>query len=162
MQSPEKTIPGSAKEGSRFMHRFLRIGARIVLGGVFLYAGFDKVLHPAAFAEAVFNYQILPDFLVNLTAVILPWLELTLGVLLISGIWIPGSAVLGTLLLAIFMGAMVFNLARGLDIDCGCFSLSASGGRLTLRTILRDAVFLLPAVYLLIEVFSSGSIFKRE
>lgn len=48
--------------------------ARLFMGGVFLYASFDKILHPAAFAEAVYNYQILPDAAVNLAALTLPWL----------------------------------------------------------------------------------------
>ena len=127
--------------------------ARVVLGAVFLYASYDKVLHPAAFAEAVFNYQLLPDFMINLTAIALPWLELMLGVLLIAGIWLPGTTVLCTLLLTVFIGAIVFNLARGLDISCGCFSTSSSEGSVTVWTILRDAVFLLMAVYLCFVTF---------
>jgi len=131
----------------------LNTGARIVLGGIFVYAGYDKILHPGAFAEAVFNYQLLPDFLINLTAVVLPWLEVTLGVFLLIGIWIPGAAALSTLLLTIFTTAMLFNFARGLDISCGCFPTSASEGSMTIWTILRDAVFLLPAGYLFVTTF---------
>ena len=141
------------------IHRFFYIGARVVLGAVFVYASYDKILHPAAFAEAVYNYQILPDGLINLTAVVLPWLEFVLGVLLISGSWIQGTAALSTLLLMIFMAAMVFNFARGLDIGCGCFSASSSEGTMTIWTIVRDAVFLLLAVYLLFATFFQKTVY---
>jgi hypothetical protein len=40
---------------------------RLLLGTVFLYASYDKTLHPQAFAQAVYNYQILSDMAVNPT-----------------------------------------------------------------------------------------------
>lgn len=105
--------------------KILFLAARIILGGIFVYASIDKILHPAAFAEAVYNYQILPDSLVNLTAVFLPWLELILGGCLIAGVWLPGAALIANVLLITFAGALAFNLARGLDIHCGCFTTDA-------------------------------------
>ena len=129
------------------------------MGGVFIYASYDKILHPEPFAEAVFNYQILPDFLVNLTAIVLPWLELFLGVFLLIGIWLPGAAVLSTLLLTAFMGAMLFNFARGLDISCGCFSTEEP---LTIWTILRDGMFLLLSLYIGFATFFQKQITVRR
>ena len=69
--------------------RFFALMARLILGVIFIYASIDKIFHPAAFAEAVYNYQILPDALINLTAIVLPWLELILGAFLILGLWLP-------------------------------------------------------------------------
>jgi len=135
------------------MQRLFYTGARIALGVVFVFASYDKILHPEAFAEAVFNYQLLPDFLINLTAIVLPWVELMLGLFLLIGIWIPGAAALSTLLLTTFMAAILFNFARGLDISCGCFSTSPSEGSMAIWTILRDVVFLLMAVYLCFVTF---------
>lgn len=134
---------------------FLSLGARLILGAVFIYASMDKIAHPAAFAEAVYNYQILPDALIHLTAIILPWLELILGVLLILGIWLPGSVLLSNLLLVIFLSALVFNLARGLDVQCGCFSTGREGTNDNLMAwyVFRDALFLVPAFYLFHRTF---------
>jgi len=74
-------------------------------------------------SRVVFNCQILPDAAVNLaTALILPWLEALLGLCLIAGFWLPGVTGVSTGLLAVFIGALVFNRMRGLDIYCGCFS----------------------------------------
>ena len=125
---------------------------RLILGAVFASASFDKILHPHDFAEVVFNYQILPDGLVNLTAILLPWLELSVGLFLISGLFLRGAIFTGNALLAVFLAALAFNLARGLDIDCGCFTASAGpaeGGSMILY-LLRDAFFLAMGLFLLL------------
>jgi uncharacterized membrane protein YphA (DoxX/SURF4 family) len=128
---------------------------RLFLGIIFVLASVDKVLHPEAFAEAVYNYQILPDALINLTAIILPWLELILGSLLILGLWVPVAVGLSSLLLLTFFGAILFNVARGLDVHCGCFSTTgeAVSGAHMVWYLLRDAIFLLLALYLFRHVF---------
>ena len=131
-------------------------GARIILGLVFIYASYDKILHPAAFAKVIYNYQILPDELVNLTAIFLPLLELTIGFLLIIGIWLPGSVFIGNLLLIIFFSAIIYNKARGLDISCGCFSTSEGEATDSTFYLLRDFSFVVIAVYLFIKVFISS------
>jgi uncharacterized membrane protein YphA (DoxX/SURF4 family) len=125
------------------------LAARLILGGIFVFASIDKILHPEAFADAVYNYQILPDSFINLTAIVLPWLELVLGCLLITGAWMPGAVLFANLLLLTFIGVLIYNASRGLDIHCGCFSTEATEGPISTWTILRDAVFLVPAVYLL-------------
>jgi hypothetical protein len=114
---------------------------RLLLGAVFLLACFDKILHPQAVAQTVYNYQILPDGFVNLAAMILPWLEL-LGACLIGGVWLPGATAVSTGLLALFIGALVYNQIRGLDIHCGCFSSENTDGPAGLWTVARDVIFL--------------------
>ncbi|HUU81106.1 MAG TPA: MauE/DoxX family redox-associated membrane protein [Acidobacteriota bacterium] len=128
---------------------------RLLLGAIFILASVDKILHPAAFAKIIYNYQIVPDEAVNLTAIMLPWIELLLGLLLMLGLWIPGAVVLSNLLLLTFFGAILFNVARGLDINCGCFSTTgevASGAPMGWY-LLRDGIFLLLALYLFFYVF---------
>ncbi len=128
--------------------------ARWILGIVFMYASFHKILYPAAFAEAVYLYQILPDWLVNLTALVLPWLELFLGVFLIIGLWMPGAVLISNLLFIIFMSALSYNMARGLDISCGCFSTSPTAGAADIWIVLRDGMFLVVSLYLLLATFA--------
>ena len=129
--------------------RFSPLAARMILGGVFIFASIDKIIHPAAFAEAVYNYQILPDTLITLTAMILPWLELILGIFLVLGLWLPGAALLINLLMVTFFGSLVFNLSRGLDIHCGCFSTSQESTSLCMCLyVIRDGIFLLLGLYL--------------
>ena len=131
---------------------------RLFLGVVFIYASVDKIIHPAAFAEAVYNYQILPDTLITLTAMILPWLELILGIFLVLGLWLPGAVLLINLLLVTFFGTLVFNLARGLDINCGCFSTSQESTSLCMCLyVIRDGIFLLLGLYLFSRIFLGKS-----
>lgn len=130
---------------------------RIVLGAVFLYASYDKILHPEAFAQAVYNYQILPDAAVNLVSLVLPWLELLLGLCLIFGVWLPGGTMITTGLLTAFIASLVFNQVRGLDIHCGCFSASSTAGPADFWTILRDVVFWGISLYLAVYTFVFGS-----
>ncbi len=123
---------------------------RLLLGLVFLYASVDKIIYPAAFAEVVHNYRLLPDFLINITAIVLPWIEFLLGLLLISGLWLPGVSFLSTLLMASFFAAIVFNAVRGLDVQCGCFTLSTDHNAQTRMAwyIIRDLLFVILSVYL--------------
>jgi cobalt-zinc-cadmium efflux system protein len=146
---------GPTHPPSRNLNRsdMIFIGLRLFLGAVFLYASFDKILHPAAFAEAVYNYQILPDAAVNLAALTLPWLEFLLGICLIAGVWMPGATLLSTGLLTIFIAALVYNKMRGLDIHCGCFSIETTEGPADIWTVLRDVAFLAVSAYLTLSVF---------
>ena len=136
-------------------HRMLKLSAKFILGGVFVYASFDKILHPSAFAEVVYNYNILPDGLINLTAIVLPCMELVLGIFLIINFWMPGTVVMSSLILMTFIGALLFNMARGLNVSCGCFSTTAVESSMNILTLLRDTSFLAIAVYLLYAIFSS-------
>ena len=156
---PKKTFE---KASVRTRQRVIILAARLILGGVFVFASIDKILHPAAFAEAVYNYRILPDSLINLAAVVLPWLELVLGGMLIIGVWMPGAILVSNTLLLTFIGVLIYNLARGLDIHCGCFSTEPSRDPLSIWTIARDAVFLVPAVYLLLANRMPGMAFEQH
>lgn len=125
--------------------------ARILMGAVFLYASYDKILNPQAFAEAVYNYQILPDFAVNAVALALPWIELVAGLCLITGVWLPGATLISALLMFVFTAALVFNQIRGLDVYCGCFTTQAANGPAGMWTVIRDLCFLALSAYLLVR-----------
>ena len=128
-------------------HPITALVLRIVLGCVFIYASLDKIKHPDLFAEAVYNYQLLPEVAVNLVAISLPWLELLSGILLVLGLWMEGSILILSGLMVVFIGALGINLARGLDVHCGCF-ITQSTDPITLLTLFRDSLFLLLTFYL--------------
>jgi hypothetical protein len=95
---------------------------RCALALVLFVASADKLLHPQDFALIVKGYQLLPELLVNPVAVWLPWLELLLALCLVSGRWAEGAVVLTTGLFAAFFALLIVNWARGIDVNCGCFS----------------------------------------
>jgi putative oxidoreductase len=96
--------------------------ARLVLGGVFLVAAIDKIAVPDAFAKSINNYHIVPTYLVNISALLLPWLELLCSIFLITGIRVKASALITSGMLVVFIVAIISAMMRGLDINCGCFS----------------------------------------
>lgn len=97
---------------------------RWVLGAIFIYASINKIEYPSAFSEAISNYRLFPDVLINLLAIWLPWLELMTGLFLITGLWIKGNALILSILSLIFSIITGIAIFRGLDISCGCFSLT--------------------------------------
>jgi uncharacterized membrane protein YphA (DoxX/SURF4 family) len=119
---------------------------RIILGLIFIFASWDKVWDPAAFARVIANYQILPEVFIAPAAIFLPWLELTCGICLVANRWTSGSATLLTALIVIFTAAIGFNIYRGMDVACGCFTLDQSAPAGMWLYLLRDVIFLVMGV----------------
>jgi uncharacterized membrane protein YphA (DoxX/SURF4 family) len=127
----------------------LQAVCRLALGGIFIYASLDKIAHPQEFARIIANYAILPDLLVTLPALVLPWLELIAGVCLITGVWTRSAALWLSLLLLVFIAALGVNAARGIDVSCGCFSTSAADTESAYVLIFRDLLILIPGLVIL-------------
>ncbi|MDR0993464.1 MAG: DoxX family protein [Verrucomicrobiota bacterium] len=101
--------------------------ARLAVGGLFLAACLSKIHDPQAFALVVYRYRLLPDILINIMAILLPWMECVtaLAVLFATARWrAAGSFLIGGMLL-VFTLAISLNLIRGIEISCGCFSTRA-------------------------------------
>ena len=113
---------------------------RIALGIVFVYASFEKIRDPGAFASNIQNYQFLPYGFTNLMAIVLPWVELYIGACLIIGVFVDGAAFLSAGMMVMFIIAIGQAVGRGLDIDCGCFK--QSGSTVGLDLLARDVVWL--------------------
>jgi uncharacterized membrane protein YphA (DoxX/SURF4 family) len=102
---------------------------RLALGGLFVYAGVVKVLDPLDFAQNIRNYRLVGQSLSFMAAVVLPWLEILAGVALAAGIWKRASALIISGLLVFFILLTLVTIARGLDVECGCFgALSRKSG----------------------------------
>ena len=126
--------------------------ARLTLGGVLVAAGWLKVIAPAKSQMAVRAYEVLPIPVANFLGIVLPWFELGLGILLIVGIAVRLSALLGGALMVLFIAAISQAWARGLSIDCGCFGgggTVAPGQTKYVSEILRDSGLALLAIYLI-------------
>lgn len=121
---------------------------RTSLGLVFLWASWDKILCPDKFAAIIANYDILPAATINLAALVLPWIEMICGVLLLVGRLIPGAVLVLNTLLVVFILATSFNLYRGLDVDCGCFSVAPGTGGKTILNLVRNGLLLAAGIWL--------------
>ncbi|MCP4684511.1 MAG: DoxX family membrane protein [bacterium] len=104
----------------------LTLASRLFVGGALIYASYYKIIEPATFAKSIWYYHMVPGYLINLMALILPWLEMLCGLALILGIWYRGAVLWSNALLLIFIVALASTIARGLSIDCGCFKAGKS------------------------------------
>ena len=123
--------------------KILFILFRLILGLVFIYAGIEKIMDPAGLARDVANYRILPDVLVNLWAIILPWIELLAGLGLLLGFFRRGSSLILFGLLLLFTVVISVNLFRGVDFNCGCKTPWAASDRISLEKLAEEFIFLL-------------------
>ena len=109
-----------------------------------------KIADPSAFAGIVTHYQLVSPPLVTLTVMVLPWIEALCGVALVFGFYDKGAALLVCLMMVAFIGIGFYNAYRGLDIACGCFSLSAQQpSNIALNTV-RDMAILAAGIWVLI------------
>src|SRR5262245_27327051 len=120
----------------------------ILLAAVFLYSGYSKMQSTLQFAAVLAQYQLVPTGLVLPLATYLPWAEIVLGLFLLTGWKTRLAAWVAATLLLVFIVAMTVTYFRGIEADCGCFGI---GEKISLRTIGRDALLLLPAAFLLVE-----------
>ena len=127
----------------------------IGLGAVFIYASIDKIEQPREFARIVYHYRLIgPSAALgfvpaNALAVMLPWVEALTGLLLVVGLWRREAALTSALLLAMFLVAVGWALAHGIDVEnCGCFSVSGEGRAAGLKLILQGVGLLAVALVL--------------
>jgi len=117
---------------------------RLLLGGLFVWAGAVKAFDVPAFAGQVAAYQLLPYAWNYTVAATLPYVELLAGALLLANLRVKPAALLLILLNALFIVVLASVVARGLDIDCGCFGPDA--GTTPLQALGRDIVLVALAV----------------
>jgi uncharacterized membrane protein YphA (DoxX/SURF4 family) len=126
------------------MSRWLRLFLRVALGAIFVYAAWTKLRDPwQLFANSVAAYDLLPIWAVKVVARALPWAELLLGLLLISGRFLRVSSIAASALLLGFFAVMVRTYASGIQIECGCFG---AGDTISMRSLARDGSLLLASL----------------
>ena len=135
-------------------NKILLILSRLFLGVIFIYASFDKIIDPVSFSSLIDNYHITPYFLNNLAALVIPWLELVIGICLIRGVFINGASFVAALLLLFFIFILTQAIFRGINLDCGCFDLNGSSlndSELKIKMLWRifeDILFLGLAIFI--------------
>lgn len=131
----------------------LSVGVQTLAALMFLVAALVKLRDREHFTGIVANFRLLPAFLSAPVALILPWLELALALLMPTGVAGPAPALAAALMLVLFAAALAVNIRRGRRfIDCGCGD-RADGTPLGWDRVLRNlglvalllAVALLPA-----------------
>ena len=119
---------------------------RLILGGIFIYPGFSKLIVPAAnFAAVIQGYQFINPPLTDYLAFVLPWLELIFGTFLWTGFMIRLSASVISVLTLTFVALLTRSIILKLPLtECGCF-----GAGITLepkQALILDAGLFLMAI----------------
>jgi len=107
--------------------------ARLILGAMFIYTGHNKAAEPYDFLKMLREYHMFSPgayVLMNLVAILLPWLEIFCGVLLFGGIALRGTALVlfGMLVpftIVVTLRAVGIHKAEeiafcAIKFDCGC------------------------------------------
>jgi len=132
------------------------LAARLVTGGVWLWAGLAKITDPYASAQAVRAYQLLPYTVADAVGQVLPAVEAVIGLALVVGALTRGAAVVSALLFVAFIVGIASAWSRGILIDCGCFGGGGYDPDAASKypwEIARDAALLLLSLFL---VWSGG------
>jgi len=135
-----------------FRRAVLLLG-RVILGAIFVYAGFSKILQPnkfywpfpmlkfsvlanlSNFGYQVASYKMLSPAGVTFVSHSLPFVEILLGLLLLIGWRLRIWTALVSLLLLVFLAAVTRAYILHMDINCGCF---ATPEPVSLKKILED------------------------
>ena len=138
-------------------NQYLAFILRICVGGFFVYASMSKIPYPAQFGEAVANYRLVPYGILNLGAVILPWVEFVGGLFLIIGFMSRASAIIIGLMLIMFDTMVLINMFWGAPITCGCYD--TVGEPIGWKKIIENAIMLIFTIQ--IYYFDRLLIFRR-
>ena len=141
-------------------NKYFLVSIRVLLGFVFILAAISKIAEPEDFARAISNYKLLPIFTINIFAIILPWIELCAGILLVFGISVKENSTILSGLLLVFIFAIAISLARGLNIDCGCFG-TTGGAKVGIQKLLENFGLILLGL-ILIRFDSKFLSFSKE
>ena len=116
--------------------RWLLLAGRLIIGAVFVYAAYTKLSQPwMLFAMSINSYQMVSESSTKVLAQTLPWFELALGLVLLTGLALRWSAAAASALLIFFFSVMLRAYMKNLEIFCGCFGV---GDKLGPRTLVRD------------------------
>lgn len=122
----------------------------LAVAATFVVASWSKIANPGDFALSIYRYRMLPLAVLHPCALFLPWLELIAGLALLWPRLRRGAALLAALMALMFIVALTAALARGLDIECGCFGASGGHG-VDLSLIGRDILLLAACLPLLLR-----------
>ena len=127
---------------------WMELVARWILGATFIYASHSKILAPAGFAKIIYGYDLFPAMLINLLAIILPFVELIAGMALIFGFYPRSAALIINAMLLAFIVSLSINIIRGHEFDCGCFAIGAdSQSTFSGPMLIRDFIYLALGTY---------------
>lgn len=125
---------------------------RIIIGGIFLFAGLAKISDPVRFLFTLREFRLFPETILPFLVLYLPWLEFVLGLFVLLGLLYRTGSLLIALLNVIFTGAILSVILRGIEVDCGCFGMLADILNIPdladMKSVLRNTIFIGMCLYI--------------
>ncbi len=94
---------------------------RMLLGAVFSYSAWCKILAPQALSDAIVGFEIIPESIALEAAIMLIWLELFCGIFMFLGLWARATVIVITCILTLFEIGLIHVVISGIEVSCGCF-----------------------------------------
>lgn len=129
-------------------NQYVLLILRLVVGYIFISYGVGKISNPEKFAGEIANYSLLPEVFLNLFALILPWVEVIVGVLISLGVRVKASSLVSSSLMFMFILAVIWAMAMGLDINCGCSTTNPQ--KVGLPKLIENLLLFLASIVLFI------------
>lgn len=134
---------------------------RLIMGAVFILASVDKIFNPAIFSSVLREYKLVPEILIPLVSVTMPWIEFFAGLFMILNVFSQSVALIMIGLNIGYVFGIAINLAWGLVHECGCFTLFGWNEPISGSTIVRDLIFIIMCVPILL--YSTNELkFKKK
>jgi len=145
---------------SLFANPYVVFVTRVFIGLLFIVSSLEKIVDPAAFTQSIVSYKLLPVSIAVVIATVLPWLELLCGFAVLFGVFLRGSSLLLSLMIATFTIAVVLALVRGLDISCGCFTQDPSAGKIGWMKVIQNTTLFVLILFLYFSNADSWSLYR--
>ena len=153
-------VSGAQVRMNYLQNKWIALVFRLFLGAMFMYASLDKINAPETFSGDIRAYQIIPFGLENSVAIILPWLELLIGIGLVIGVMVDGSALISMGLLVVFIIAISSAILRGYNIECGCGL--KEGEVVGTQKLLENTIFFLMGLFIVNRHSTLYEIFPKS
>jgi uncharacterized membrane protein YphA (DoxX/SURF4 family) len=120
--SDTATVGKAAAFNDKTWTQWVGLVLRVVLGGLFIYAGYIKLIHLNTSKNDVSLYRLFPFHLSQTIGLTLPIVEVAVGILLVLGLFTRIAALVTAFLLVVYIAGIISVWARHIAIKCGCFT----------------------------------------
>ena len=105
----------------RTIQPWISLLVRLSMVGILVAAAIPKMMDLDQSVRAVRAYRLVPEVFVPFFGTALPFLEMTLALVLLVGVFTRAASVVWLIMMAAFVFGVAWAWAKGYSIDCGCF-----------------------------------------
>jgi uncharacterized membrane protein YphA (DoxX/SURF4 family) len=142
--------------GLRFKVPALSIVVRVVIGATLCLSGLLKLVNHHEFEEALSGYGFLPGLVVEIVTLLLPQVEVCLGILLAFGVKEREISAFIAVMLVAFTSVGAVSWALGNRVDCGCFPVAGRMDPIGGLFFVRNGLLVIGCLYIFLKQWRLG------